>query len=190
LFTINELDTGATIVPKIRPDWYANRCGALIPAYPLDHLAKQLALSDRFFFKIDVEGGELAVLKGAIETIKRHQPIIQCEVLHAHRNSERLINDETKQTILNLLKELNYVPFLCVLQRDDHQKLLGLERIQSFPSAVWADEPHICDYVFAPGSLEGLISSFYNNARKANTKQSLLNYKPDRTSKKVITRIP
>lgn len=32
------------------------------------------------FIKIDVEGGELDVLKGATETIYRHRPLIYCEV--------------------------------------------------------------------------------------------------------------
>ncbi len=76
LFTIAELDTGATTVPGIRTDMYVNGCGALIPAYPLDSLAMKLSLSGQFFFKIDVEGGELALLKGARVTINRHEPII------------------------------------------------------------------------------------------------------------------
>lgn len=158
LFTIAELDSGATIVPEIRPDWYASWCGALIPAYPLDRLANQLRLSAQSFFKIDVEGGELAVLKGARETINRHQPIIQCEVLHAHRESERVHNDSHKLALLNFLEELSYVPFLCVLSREAPQNLLGLERIQSFPSAIYADQPHTCDYLFVPRSLEQLIA--------------------------------
>jgi FkbM family methyltransferase len=162
LFTLAELDTGATTAPEIRPDLYANRCGALIPAYPLDHLAKQLALSERFFFKIDVEGGELAVLKGSYETINHLQPIIQCEVLHAHRESERRDNDAHKQKIFNLLKNLNYIPFLCVLSQESPEHLLGLERIEVFPSALYEDQPHTCDYLFVPHSLEPEITKAYS----------------------------
>jgi FkbM family methyltransferase len=158
LFTIAELDSGATIVPEIRPDWYTGRPGALIPAYPLDCIAKRLSLSDRFFFKIDVEGGELAVLKGARDTIQRHQPIIQCEVLHAHRESERVHNDGHKRAILELLEKLNYVPFLCVLPSHAPGRLLGLERIHTFPSCIFADQPHTCDYLFVPRSIEPLIA--------------------------------
>lgn len=105
-----------------------------------------------------MEGGELAVLMGARNTINCHQPIIQCEVLHAHRESERVHNDGHKQVILNLLQELNYVPFLCVLPRDAPLNLLGFERIHSFPSAVYADQPHACDYLFVPRSLESHIA--------------------------------
>ena len=158
LFTIAELDSGATIVPEIRPDWYASRRGALISAYPLDGLATQLPLSGQFFFKIDVEGGELAVLKGSLNTIHRHQPIIQCEVLHAHRESERVHNDGHKRAILELLENLNYVPFHCVLPASSPERLLGLERIHTFQSSIYADQPHSCDYLFVPRSIEPLIA--------------------------------
>lgn len=158
MFAIAELNTEATIVPEIRPDWYANRCGALIPAYPLDCLAERLPLSSSFFFKIDVEGGELAVLMDARNTINRHQSIIQCEVLHAHRDSERVHSDQHKQAILNLLHELNRVPFLCVLPREAPQNLLGFERIHSFPIAVYADQPQACDYLLVPRLLESQIA--------------------------------
>jgi FkbM family methyltransferase len=36
--------------------------------------------------KIDTEGNELAVLKGAIGTIKKHHPIIQCEYSQENAN--------------------------------------------------------------------------------------------------------
>jgi len=38
------------------------------------------ALPSIDFIKIDVEGGELDVWKGAAETISRHQPLVYCEV--------------------------------------------------------------------------------------------------------------
>lgn len=158
LFTVAELDSGATTVPEIRPDMYVKSCGALIPAYPLDSLSKKVSISSQFFFKIDVEGGELAVLKGARNMINRHQPIIQCEVLHAHRESERLHNDGHKQALLNVLEEWSYIPFLCVLPREGPQNLLGFERVTSFPSAIWADQPHTCDYLFVPMALESVIA--------------------------------
>jgi FkbM family methyltransferase len=41
------------------------------------------ALASIDFVKIDVEGGELDVLKGAARTISRHRPLIYCEISEA-----------------------------------------------------------------------------------------------------------
>jgi FkbM family methyltransferase len=46
----------------------------------LDRQAEVQALPSIEFIKIDVEGGELDVLKGAAQTIRRHHPLIYCEV--------------------------------------------------------------------------------------------------------------
>lgn len=128
------------------------------PSLSISLHAERLPLSSSFSFKIDVEGGELAVLMAARNTINRHQSIIQCEVLHAHRDSERVHNDQHMQAIRNLLNELNYVPFLCVLPREAPQSLLGFERIHSFPIAVYADQPQTCDYLLVPRLRESQIA--------------------------------
>jgi FkbM family methyltransferase len=46
----------------------------------LDAEAEVQTLPSIDFIKIDVEGGELDVLKGATQTIQRHHPLIYCEV--------------------------------------------------------------------------------------------------------------
>lgn len=53
--------------------------GTGINGFPVDDL--QLPKCD--LIKIDVEGAELMVLKGAVETIVRHKPIIICELVEA-----------------------------------------------------------------------------------------------------------
>jgi FkbM family methyltransferase len=56
-------------------------------------------ITDVDFIKIDVEGFELEVLKGAINTIKRYKPLILCEVW------DKL---EYRENIFNFMKEINY----------------------------------------------------------------------------------
>jgi hypothetical protein len=46
----------------------------------LDAEAEVQALPSIDFIKIDVEGGELDVWKGAAETLRRHHPLVYCEV--------------------------------------------------------------------------------------------------------------
>jgi FkbM family methyltransferase len=51
-----------------------------VRAVRIDDLAVQLGLQTIDLIKIDVEGAELPVLKGAIETLRRHRPILVLEV--------------------------------------------------------------------------------------------------------------
>lgn len=57
--------------------------------------------------KIDVEGWEYEVVEGAVETIKKHKPVLMIEILVDHPNKTlRSSYDFTK--LNTLLKELNY----------------------------------------------------------------------------------
>jgi FkbM family methyltransferase len=64
----------------------------------LDDLIKELKVERISFLKIDVEGAEFLVLKGALNILKKYKPFISMEY---HYESE-------KSKILSLLKSLNY----------------------------------------------------------------------------------
>ena len=61
-------------------------------------------LNDVDYIKIDVEGHELKVLKGAIATIERCNPIIVIE----ENGSQELYNKGIKDDALNFLLSINY----------------------------------------------------------------------------------
>lgn len=68
-----------------------------------------MELCHHFFLKIDVEGGELQTLQGAEQVLAEWRPIIQCEVLHAHRASELEANNQHKADIAKPLAEHKYL---------------------------------------------------------------------------------
>jgi len=56
--------------------------------------------------KIDVEGYERKVVKGAINTIKKYRPVLQLECWKNLKGE--IIKVDDKDTVLNDLKKLDY----------------------------------------------------------------------------------
>lgn len=151
-FAIVETDSGATLNPSIRPDWYDNMEGAFAASYRLDTVASLMELCRHFFLKIDVEGGELEVLQGAEKILAQWRPIIQCEVLHAHRDSELAANNQHKTDLAALLARFGYLIYQCRLSVPG-ARLEDLLPLDYFPSSIYQKSPHTCDYLFLPREL-------------------------------------
>jgi FkbM family methyltransferase len=153
LFTSSEIDSGATIFPEIRPDTYENTQGEWIAGYSLDSVLPD-SIPKSFVLKIDVEGSENEVLKGASRILENKRPLILCEVLHAHRNSEINHNNSRKKEIEDLLLHHNYNIFMCTLNKENRDKLERIEKITEFPkNIIWKDSPHTCDFVLVPNEI-------------------------------------
>lgn len=154
IFTTALTDTSGTIVPEIRPDTYESVAGHWIAAYPFDRVASSMSLPTNFVMKIDVEGAELEVLRGATSTIGERRPAILCEVLHAHRTSEIEHNNRHKAAIEEFLRFHRYTLYACELQHDNLEVLLGIKKIDGFErNVLWKDAPNACDYVLLPREL-------------------------------------
>jgi hypothetical protein len=91
-----------------------------VDAVTLDDYVRERGLSRVDVVKIDVEGHELAVLKGAVATLGRYHPLLLVEI-----RSEFLRQAGTsRDAVYAFLKELGYAPFVT---RSDG----GLEKIES-----------------------------------------------------------
>jgi FkbM family methyltransferase len=75
-----------------------------IPSRRLD----EFLLSDVDLIKIDVEGWELEVLKGSIETIKNNQPVLLIEFTGGQ--SKKSLHSYDVLEYHSLIAELNYIP--------------------------------------------------------------------------------
>ena len=69
----------------------------------------ELEITDVDFIKIDVEGVELDVLQGAVNTINKYKPLLQVELLN---NLAFKLHNIKTQTIINyIINILNYVAY-------------------------------------------------------------------------------
>ena len=89
------------ITPENTGSTHVNRGAVgLIPMFPLDHFE----LKDVDFIKIDVEGYELDVIKGAVQTPKDNDPVLIVE-----QKERYVIPEEGKHAAVRfLMRELNY----------------------------------------------------------------------------------
>jgi len=145
-----EDDAGASVVHRAGRQLLARQAVACMR---LDFLRRAglIALPRGFFLKIDVEGAELEVMRGARETIAELQPVIQCEVLWAHAQEAVEPLRERNAQLAALLRELGYRMLRIRLDVDVGQ-FLGVEETGAFPSGVYAKgrNSHQCEYLFVP----------------------------------------
>ena len=148
-----EDDAGASVVHREGRKLLARHAVACMS---LDFLRKEglIALPRGFFLKIDVEGAEVEVMRGARRTIGELQPIIQCEVLWAHAQEAVEPLRERNAQLAALLRELGYR--MLRLRLDvDVGRFLGVEEMSGFPSGVYVKggNSHQCEYLFLPREL-------------------------------------
>jgi FkbM family methyltransferase len=90
-----------------------------VPMLTLDTVLNDLTSCD--LIKIDVEGFELEVLKGGVELLKKHQPVIIFEFLVAFNENRNF----TTQTYKDILEPLGYTLYWC--NHSDDGKLIRKE---------------------------------------------------------------
>jgi len=99
--TLNEENAGASIVHEV--EGLINEVSA-IPTVTIDGLMKDGEIPDVHFIKIDCEGSEMRILRGAEQTLRNHRPKLLIEI-----NRQMLEDRGTKDTeIYEFLLGLNY----------------------------------------------------------------------------------
>ncbi|MBY0380657.1 MAG: FkbM family methyltransferase [Xanthobacteraceae bacterium] len=113
------------------------------------------------FVKVDVEGHELAALRGAIELIKRSQPIFLVEAEDRHREA-------ATRSVFEFFREWNYCGYFLEGDRARPVEDFDTARMQD-PSALMSDggrregRTYVNNFFFFPPHINGEIA--LKNAR-------------------------
>ena len=146
----DEAEQAATMVDDLRPGHYNSNDVSYIPVFPFDEI-RPAEITEIGLIKIDVEGAELYVLNGLVETIKKFNPVIACEVLDCHSAETNLeTHQERANAIVALMKSLGYRIFRIRLTGK-----LDFDEIQEIKLKQYTPESHLQnDYLFLPAGKE------------------------------------
>lgn len=150
LYSNSEIDNcceDSTIVSDLRPDRYSDDDKTFVPVYSFDSLNVFSFDNAISMIKIDVEGAELEVLYGMINTIRKFRPLIVCEVLdyNSALSSERL--QQRADSLIDLINGLSY----DVYSINHSGSNLKFERVSKIKLVLWSQSSlGLNDYLFVP----------------------------------------
>lgn len=142
LFLNGPADPCATVVPYFRGD-EESKDKKYVAVLRLDDVVRSLRVRHVSTIKIDVEGSELNVLKGALQTIQRERPFILCEILPTYNLTHDVdrARFNRQSELVQLIRGMGYN-----ILRIDHKNanLISLDEIEVHSNL------EMCDYLFAP----------------------------------------
>jgi len=141
LFLGPDVDPSATIVEGFRDSGRYQQTMTVATAVG-DEVVRALGISDVAVIKVDVEGGELEVLQGLRETIRRDAPYLFCEVLPVYdAASENGRFRLHRQSLLrDLVRGLGYAIF----------RVHGDASVEELEEFGTHGELSLSNYVFVP----------------------------------------
>lgn len=105
----SETDPAASMVENFRPGQNIAR-KIYVPVNRFDTVDEKLRIGAISIIKIDVEGAELEVLQGLVDTIKTKRPSVIMEILPCYTN-ENVTRIKRQEKVEQLFSSLNYTIF-------------------------------------------------------------------------------
>jgi len=129
-----------------------------VPVCRLDDYVTNNELNNVCFIKIDVEGYEIEVIEGAIQTIKKYQPILLCESENRHISH----TGKSTQMFIERMKQMNYKGY--VISKKTFE-ILSVNEIK-IPEGKNDNETYFYNYWFFPEHLDKKLSQVFQNYLK------------------------
>ncbi len=146
----SDTDSRASVVSNLRPDYFSVKESVLALDYQNFYLDKVVG-----FVKIDVEGAEYEVLKGMEKAIKKHQPIITCEVLDSHNAEVFNFTQKRATELCEMLKSWNYN---IIRLQTESSAIVNYEKIDTIKIIQWTPDSYAFnDYLFYPANEESSV---------------------------------
>jgi FkbM family methyltransferase len=146
----NDSDSAGTIVSDLRPDYYEAGETNYVPLFIFDELGID-NMGSISLIKIDVEGAELEVLAGMSETLKKHQPVVICEILDCHSEKSVASMQARADSLVELMRSLNYSVYR-ILHKDSK---IAFEKTAEIKLKVWTPQSwDLNDYLLVPPGKE------------------------------------
>ena len=145
-------DSGASVHPGLRPGYFRSANYMYAPVITLDGFIDDISKEADVLMiaKIDVEGAELEVLEGMINTIENYRPVLILEVLDYFSEEVKVEYLDRSERLMKMLKEFNYRVY-NVLSGMNGKKKLELNEVQSFELRQWNPESRYKnDYLCEP----------------------------------------
>ncbi|PZV23556.1 MAG: hypothetical protein DCF12_18800 [Snowella sp.] len=150
-----EDDAHASLVDGFRDkSFYRSEMEKYVVVFPGDYLLKELNMDSVSIIKIDVEGAEIEVIEGLVDSISKYKPFIICEILAADQGNNMEQNQINRINLLeNILKEKGYL----ISRIYENNKLVILKEFDKYSSCP---ENATFDYLFIPPETEPLSLIF------------------------------
>jgi FkbM family methyltransferase len=145
-YSKNPDDATASVIEKLRPLSVIEKKDFVFLA-SLDEL-NQVFDQGISVIKIDVEGAEPEVMKGAISTILKYHPIVIIEVLPAY-TTDNTWRIERQRELVEICKTIRYNIFKVIKDKD--YNLVSLEKIMNFGITSNISE---IDFIMTPEGFE------------------------------------
>lgn len=141
LYSNENTDSSASLINGFRSaETYSHK--QYVPVFEGDKVIEYLGIKSISMIKIDVEGGELEVIYGILNTIKKMRPFIMCEILPVYDSNTENGSFRLKRQlkIEELLIQCNYKIY----------RTLHNGNIQKMNKIGINADLNKCDYLFVP----------------------------------------
>lgn len=135
-------NSAASMVPDFREE--KTICfSKYVPFIDIETIEKEIDLAGISILKIDVEGGELEVIKSFYRRIEEDHPVILLEVLPVYERTN-VLRKERQENLEKLVKDLGYSIFRILKSNDKVVKLMEISSL-----GIHSDL-ELCDYMLVP----------------------------------------